>query len=300
MLTSILGRRGPILPPPALSIWIALSTHSPVVPYDMEARAAASQAPAASTSSAEAVSWTAATWLSAQAEVQSILLDALLEAAGTSHEKGPEAHIEALCMLHKSADMGQGNLAHALRSKSDAIASVLTDALAPLDPATDLNSRFGSSDDSGDKMVAEPTGFVMSFGGLDSYFGGLEAVCGTPDPKVEQAMAREHTESADSSAKFKMPNRKSETTSQTEWHFVAEPEGKTIPPYPPPPQEPDAGADAEAWAKYEKKRQQYSPRQPHSYEHFKPQVDALNSQLSDAKQPHVIKAEFLGARLYTG
>ena len=33
----------------------------------------------------------------------------------------------------------------------------------------------------------------MSYAGLDTFFGGLEGVVGTPKPKILEAMAAEHT-----------------------------------------------------------------------------------------------------------
>ena len=38
---------------------------------------------------------------------------------------------------------------------------------------------------------------TASFSGLDTFFGGLEGVCGSPNPKLKQAMEAEHTEGGD-------------------------------------------------------------------------------------------------------
>ena len=42
----------------------------------------------------------------------------------------------------------------------------------------------------------------MSYSGLDTFFGGLEGVIGTPDAKLFAAMEREHTMGVDAAQEF--------------------------------------------------------------------------------------------------
>ena len=62
---------------------------------------------------------------------------------------------------------------------------------------------------------------ALSYSGLDTFFGGLEGVIGSPDPKLMKAMATEHTECGDSTDVFVTGNYGVETTSKTEWLFTA-------------------------------------------------------------------------------
>ena len=51
--------------------------------------------------------------------------------------------------------------------------------------------------------VVEPgAGFVLKYGDLSTYFGGLEGKIGAPDVKVREAIKKEHTESIDSHDEF--------------------------------------------------------------------------------------------------
>ena len=47
-----------------------------------------------------------------------------------------------------------------------------------------------------DKFVQDGGAFTMSYGGLDTFFGGLEGLIGAPNPKLREATQREHLESA--------------------------------------------------------------------------------------------------------
>ena len=58
---------------------------------------------------------------------------------------------------------------------------------------------------------------------MSSFFGGLEARIGAPDPKIYESMAREHTREADSLNEFEADNYGVMTTPRVEWWFVAEP-----------------------------------------------------------------------------
>jgi hypothetical protein len=61
-------------------------------------------------------------------------------------------------------------------------------------------------------------------GDLTTFFGGLEAKIGSPNPKVRQAMDAEHTQASDSQLEFRTSNYEVTTTPEVEWRFVVSPE----------------------------------------------------------------------------
>ena len=63
-------------------------------------------------------------------------------------------------------------------------------------------------------------GGLLQYSSLSSFFGGLEALVGTPNPKVREFMAKEHLEQSDSKLEFKASNYDICTTSAVEWAFV--------------------------------------------------------------------------------
>ena len=63
----------------------------------------------------------------------------------------------------------------------------------------------------------------MQYGDLSTFFGGLEAKIGAPNPKVREAMESEHTTALDSQDKFTSGNYGITTTPQMGWLFIAEP-----------------------------------------------------------------------------
>jgi hypothetical protein len=99
----------------------------------------------------------------------------------------------------------------------DKIVDIVWPALAELArpeqaaTAAELHDKFSSK------------GYTMEFGKLKDFQGGLEAIIGPANPQVAKAMAREHTGMGDSQAPFTMPNRKAESTSTIEFHFVNNP-----------------------------------------------------------------------------
>ena len=46
----------------------------------------------------------------------------------------------------------------------------------------------------------------LSYGSIGTFYGGLEAKLGAPDPSVAQAIRREHLEKDDSNNQFTAPN----------------------------------------------------------------------------------------------
>lgn len=74
-----------------------------------------------------------------------------------------------------------------------------------------------------DKFLQEGVG-LLSYSGLSTFFGGLEAKIGSPQPNVHAAMEAEHTQREDSDDKMTTENYGITTTSAIEWRFVGEPD----------------------------------------------------------------------------
>merc|ERR1712176_1735329 len=73
------------------------------------------------------------------------------------------------------------------------------------------------------KFMADGEAFTLKYNGLNTFFGGLEAKIGPPNPKLFETMEMEHCKSADSKDPFTTRNYGITTTAEQEWWFVAEP-----------------------------------------------------------------------------
>jgi hypothetical protein len=64
----------------------------------------------------------------------------------------------------------------------------------------------------------------MSFGGLKTFYGGLEGVLGPPAADLDAGMQREHCKARDSQVQFEATNYGTRSTSEVEFAFVSEPQ----------------------------------------------------------------------------
>ena len=122
----------------------------------------------------------------------------------------------------------------------------------------------------------------MSFGGLDAFYGGLEAQIGPPQPKVFEGMEAEHLRGPDAEVEWTTANYGLLTTTVAEWRFVV---------------------DAEATVHDEAEEllpDRSRCRQPTPLHVFEKASEARNEVLRRAKQPQLTRDEIIGARLYTG
>jgi len=133
---------------------------------------------------------------------------------------------------------------------------------------------------------------TLSYGGLDSFFGGLEARIGAPQPQVAEAMEAEHMAHAESSVPFCTGNYGVDTTTETEYLFVCAPDfpkalkrlGRTRWP-----RESDALLQDRSHC-----------REPQPLERFVKAAEVRNRELERTHQPAIIREEIIAARLYTG
>jgi hypothetical protein len=150
------------------------------------------------------------------------------------------------------------------------------------------------------KFLQEGVG-ALSYANLSKFFGGLEGIVGAPSPKVEAAMAAEHTEREDSQEEFNTPNYDVTTTSAVEWRFVAEPDSAPSGGWP---------VEGRLEAAHDEERRTgrrntllrsgAEKRRPMALADLQSLADARNARLTALHEPPITIAEALGARLYTG
>ena len=133
---------------------------------------------------------------------------------------------------------------------------------------------------------------ALSYSGLDTFFGGLEGIVGSPNPKVLDGMRDDHLKGpgTESSDVFTTSNYGVETQSRIEWHFVASadvtPEQLRIPCWPN--------------ESTEKLPDRACARRRRSLEALEAAVADNNRHLREANQPELMLEEIIAACLYTG
>ena len=247
-----------------------------------------SQAPPPWTTAATASEWGAAGWLASEG-VEWPLANALLgEEFGTGDDE-----LEAFRALGRSARLEDELLAR-LATAIGPLAAMLAPRLRA------LAVEAATSGEMQDKFTQETRG-MLEYGSLNVFFGGLEAIAGSPNPKVLTAMAAEHTERGDSDDVFTTSNYDLRTTSKTEWAFVATP---SEPPEGGWPIEQklhralagEEGADLEAI-----RMSGACHRMPLPIADLQAAMEErANSKLRTLHEPMITKEETMGLRLYTG
>ena len=131
----------------------------------------------------------------------------------------------------------------------------------------------------------------LSYGGLEQFFGGLEAVTGPPNPNVHEAMEEEHLRRGDESTQtFVSGNYEVRTSSLVEWHFVM---SADLTPS-------RHGLDRWPEESAEKMPDRTKCRRKSPPDAFDGAVAARNGLLQAARQPTLTRGDLCGARLYTG
>jgi ADP-ribose pyrophosphatase len=222
-------------------------------------------------------SWTASGWLAALG-VADPVANALLGGAQ------PFDELHAFRAL-ASATTSEAALAERLRSGGvvEALAKAVLPALqklvtAPAATGEELDAQHG-------KFAQEGKAFTMTYGDLSTFFGGLEKKIGPPNPKVREAMEREHTGEVDSHDDFTTGNYGVTTTPEVEWLFVVDPK-----------------RDGMTWPLEEKLRNAEPDRmrKPMIFEKLEEKREGVNQQLRSMGEPEMLQEECIGARLYTG
>jgi hypothetical protein len=159
--------------------------------------------------------WRAAGWLSSS-DVATCVAEALLQdAEGASELEALRRLADATCgELIQRLGSGAVLLRLARLLKAKLVALPKHDSMAA--SAQQLHNKF-----------VQGGGETLQYGDLATFFGGLEAKIGTPEPKIWDAMEREHTAKKDSDDPFTTVHYGMTTTPRQEWWFVAEPERQT-------------------------------------------------------------------------
>ena len=142
---------------------------------------------------------------------------------------------------------------------------------------------------------------MLSYGSLDTFFGGLEGIIGSPNPNVQEAMEKEHTQRDDSDNKFTTSNYDLTTSSRMEWAFVYTPD-----------QPPDGGFPIEQKVAralsaegemdpslIELRKSGVQPRKPLALKELEAKLVDNNAKLKKLREPPVNLPEAMAARLYT-
>ena len=152
--------------------------------------------------------WTAVSWVESVGIASAVALALLHDLAGSE-----TSEVDALQSL---GDHSVPELAGVLRNGGlvESVAALLQPALHKLAHAEAVTTAQAQS-----KFAGQ---VEMSFGGLDAFYGGLEAQIGPPQPQVFEGMEAEHLRGADADAEWTTANYGLSTTAAAEWRFVVE------------------------------------------------------------------------------
>ena len=214
-------------------------------------------------------------------------LAALLASAGAAEPVaavalGVDTGQDELAATRRLAALGKAKLLAALEDSDVLIA--LVDRVWPMIEELAAPEQAATVDELHDKFMLDGNAFTLQLGTIDQFYGGLEGIVGIPNPHFDQGMEYDHCGKDDSARPFEMPNHKAQTTSTVEWRFVHDPE---------------KGADGEGLG-FEPYPSPENAREPLPFSHFEPDLKSRNVDLAKIGQPPVSRAEFCGARLYTG
>ena len=134
------------------------------------------------------------------------------------------------------------------------------------------------------KEYVETGAGMLYLGGLTSFYASLTARIGSPDPKILEAMMKEHCSTPDSQIEF--TTFYLTTTSEIEWKFVTQPDADVQWPV-----EKLLKQDANAADKM---------RKPTSAEALHGNMQQINAQIEELGADPVSWSEVIGAKLFTG
>ena len=237
-------------------------------------------------------SWTVAKWLDA------LHINQTVAAQLASPDEAARSGGELAAMRRLVSE--STDLRATLRARLEAGLDTLVDGLAHA--LRDLAARDEATPEQMQSKFLQDGARMLSFKGLSTFFGGLEAIVGAPDPKVGEAMAREHSApGGDRHEEFITKNFGVTTTSATEWAFVVAPESR------PANEWPVEGklvvhVDQKSWEGVHvvASERQKQRRQPMPLTELKWRVAERGLRLQELGEPALTLDEAFGARLYTG
>lgn len=141
--------------------------------------------PAPPPPSAGPVEWTLAAWLMSDCGVAGVVADAL--------SKDRPAEVSDLSFVRELGSAGNANVGRAallaLLRRSNILEELAMHVWAGIERLR--ASRAATGFELQSKFLQDGAG-TLSYSGLSTFFRGLEGKIGTPDPKVRDAMEREH------------------------------------------------------------------------------------------------------------
>ena len=165
--------------------------------------------------------WVADSWLAADKGVCTVITSSLLK---SSSAESAASQLAFMRTLGKAEDRREAIAL--LLAQDDALLDSLADAVAG---AVEKLAASSSSEKSTAERLStkfSEESFEMVFDGTESFFAGLEGKLGPPNPRLREAMEREHVRSADSADDFETTNYWVRTTSRLEWWYVVDPKGE--------------------------------------------------------------------------
>lgn len=218
--------------------------------------------------------WTAERWFGSIG-ISSVLAQALRPPHETPFDLDPQAQ---LFFLKEMALQANGKkMVHDLLNLH-AILGKLADVIF-LGAKTLLAATAASGEELNSKF-ADSGSFIMSYGTLPDFFGGLESLIGSPNPKLMETMCDEHMDRMDSEAKWTTGNYGIETCPRTEWMFIMEPDSQRF------------------WPRETKASRH--PRKARSLDERLEELEKINQELERLGEVKMIKEELIGLVLYTG
>lgn len=230
--------------------------------------------------------WTAAAWISSMENLNEAVAAELFKPLGANATGEQQlAYIRTIGRSDGRRGQSHGRDALLQLLRDSKVLEVLADEL--WEGATELASAAATTaTELRNKFVQDDEAFTISYGGVDTFFGGLERLIGPPSPQLLETMTHEHTRSADSQVIFKTSNYGVSTTSEIEWYFVNDPEDGL------------STLGIKSWpAEMVEQCQMRKPMRLSSFEAKRSQIDTA---LEAIDQFPMRKEELIGARCYTG
>ena len=236
-----------------------------------------SDAPPPAETSAEraderSASWSAAGWL-ASLSLHGPVLAAI----------APPASVDAFEYFRTSLTREQLE-AQLKEARLDGMTEIVWAAIAELRERKAATGAALSAKFAQDKEAS----FEMNFGSLDTFFGGLEGLIGTPtmiDASLLKAMEVEHCGKGDCDMPFTTSNGMEDVTSKEEWEFVVEPE--------------DGKAYKERGGGFREEHPEWC-RRAIPLDVYEKEMERINAMLESKKHTPMVIEELVGGRLYTG
>ena len=239
--------------------------------------------------------WTVTGFIASIPGIASTIASALVEEA----DPNPFAALQRFGNMPNARDAVRARIAACVDSLTQLIQPKLEELVQHEATIADPNTA-----ELQEKFSLDTHTYEGEYGTLSTFFGGLQEIIGSPEPKAMDAMCNEHTRGVDSKVEFTTGNYDVTTTAEVEWEFVATPES--------PRQFPSEKKIAAAQHLKSNKQlartkslqaiidSRAKPRSPIPLAQLQEKAKGVNKRLDDLNLQGVKDEEVVGARLYTG